>query len=227
MMAVLEVLEQAQGGQLFRKIGELAGIAPSDARRATEALCPPIAARLRDKATDPDEFQRLLDLLEDNEGDLLRNGDLTSAEVREDGAAILMSIYGSDEAARNQARSTAQALLIDKTTMEELQPIAASLVLAVLSKRYRQEEDGGSKEPAAGANSGQATLGDAKPGILSIFIAAVGTAIARAVVNRLLPRRRRRTYGYSRGTYGYRRSRRRRSYRREPRPEDLFRDLLR
>jgi hypothetical protein len=71
-MRVVEELEKAQGGQLFRKLGELAGISPSDAKRALEAMCPPIASRLQARAEQPTAFEQLLNLLEDNESDLLR-----------------------------------------------------------------------------------------------------------------------------------------------------------
>lgn len=225
-MPVIDVIEKAQGGQLFRKLGEIAGLAPSDAKRAVEALCPSIAARLHEKASEVEEFQRLLDLLEDNDSDLLSTGDPAGADIREDGSTILEGLYGSEEAARQEAVATAQALRIDKSAVEQLQPIAASLVLAVLSTRYRQVEtaetaEEANEQTARNSDHGRKDVGR-KSGILGIVFAAIGTAVMRALFNRLMPRRRRRT-SYS---YGSRR-RTRRSKRYQPRLEDLFRDLIR
>jgi hypothetical protein len=225
-MPVIDVLDKAQGGQLFRKLGEFAGLAPSDAKRAVEALCPSIAARLHEKAREADEFQRLLDLLEDNDSDILVNGDPASADVRDDGRTVLTDLYGSQEAALKEAIATAQALRIDKSAVEQLQPIAASLVLAVLSTRYRQVDEAKTEAQidaqAAREVDGARNVASGKGSIIGIVFAAIGAAVVRGLMNRLMPRRRRRT-AYSYGT----RRRTRRSRRYQPRLEDLFRDLMR
>jgi hypothetical protein len=179
-MPFIDVLEKAQGGQLFRRLGEIAGLSPSDAKRAVEALCSPIAARLHEKASEVLEFQRLLDLLEDNDSDLLSTGDPASADIREDGSAVLADLYGSEEEARQEAMATAQALRIDKSAVEQLQPIAAALVLAVLSTRYRQVDEAKTEAPIDAEearevdNASNVTSG--KGGILGIVFAAIGAA---------------------------------------------------
>jgi hypothetical protein len=226
-MRVIEELEKAQGGQLFRKLGELAGISPSDAKRALEAMCPPIAARLQARAAQPTEFEQLLNLLEDNESDLLKEGEPGSDEVKADGLAVLVDLYGSDDAARSEAEMAGRALRIDGPAMQRLQPIAAQLVLALLSERFRKENDTAeAPEAAASEHSAPPAATGAGKSIWGFFIAAVGAAIARAVMNRLLPRRRRRTR-YTYDDYRRRTPRRRRKSTRQPRLEDLFRDLIR
>jgi hypothetical protein len=226
-MRVIEELEKAQGGQLFRKLGELAGISPSDAKRALEAMCPPIAARLQARAAQPTAFEQLLNLLEDNESDLLKEGDPGSDEVKADGLAVLVDLYGSDDAARNEAEMAGRALRVDGPAMQRLQPIAAQLVLALLSERFQKGNE--LEEPPAGTMSQQSAERAATGGgksIWGIVIAAAGAAIARALMNRLLPRRRRRTR-YTYDDYRRRTTRRRRRSTRQPRLEDLFRDLIR
>jgi hypothetical protein len=218
-MSVMSALDQAHEGLLFRKLGELAGLAPSDARKVLDAVCPSIAARLKNKAGDPAAYEELLDLLDDNEGDLITGGDLASAEVAEDGRAVLAEIYGSEERARAEALASARALRIDTGAVEFLYPIAAALVLSILSRRYRNEKEEEKDEPVSQASA--QTGGRDRPGILGLLLAAIGGAILRALVNRLMPRRRRRRPGY-----GRLRPRRRRTRRREPRIEDLFRDLV-
>ena len=226
-MRVIEELEKAQGGQLFRKLGELAGISPSDAKRALEAMCPPIAARLQARATQPAEFEQLLNLLEDNESDLLKEGDPGSDEVKADGLAVLDDLYGSGDAARTEAEMAGRALRIDGPAMQRLQPVAAQLVLSLLSERVQKEKETteAPAETASEHSAEPAATGGGKS-IWGIFIAAAGAAIARAVMNRLLPRRRRRTR-YTYEDYRRRTTRRRRRSTRQPRLEDLFRDLIR
>src|SRR5688500_13268921 len=138
-MSIMNILDEAQGGQLFRKLGEIAGVSPSDARKAIEAFCPTIAARLRTKADDSGAFDELLALLDDNDGDLLTSGDLASRDTIEDGEAVLGQAYGSLEAAGEEATASARALRLDRSAAERLHPIAAALVLALLSRRYAQD----------------------------------------------------------------------------------------
>jgi hypothetical protein len=226
-MRVIEELERAQGGQLFRKLGELAGISPPEAKRALEAMCPPIAARLQARAAQPAEFEQLLNLLEDNDSDLLKEGDPGSDEVKADGLAVLVDLYGSDDAARSEAEMAGRALRIDGQAMQRLQPVAAQLVLALLSERFRKENDiADAPEPAASEHSAQPAATGGGKSIWGFFVAAAGAAITRALMNRLLPRRRRRTrYAYD--DYRGRTTRRRRKSTRQPSLEDLFRDLIR
>jgi hypothetical protein len=226
-MRVVEELERAQGGQLFRKLGELAGISPSDAKRALEAMCPPIAARLQARAAQPAEFEQLLNLLEDNEGDLLKEGDPGSDEVKADGLAVLDDLYGSEDAARSEAEMAGRALRIDGPAMQRLQPVAAQLVLTLLSERFRKDNatEEAPAKPAAENGGEPATAGRGKS-IWGIALAAAGAAITRALMKRFMQRRRRRTR-YTYDDYRRRTPKRRRRSTREPRLEDLFRDLIR
>jgi hypothetical protein len=227
-MSIMSILDEAQGGQLFRKLGGIAGASPSEARTAIEAFCPTIAARLKTKAEDRGAFDELLALLDDNDGDLLTSGDLASRDAMEDGEAVLEQAYGSLEAAREEAAASARALRLDRSAAERLHPIAAALVLALLSRRFAQEtpetsgfEEEGDQGRSSNSESGQRT------GFFQIVFAAIGGAILRSLISRFRPRRRRRAR-YSVSRYASRRSgRSRRTRRREPGLEDLFRELLR
>lgn len=220
-MSVMSELDKAQGGQLYRKLGEIAGLSPTHARQAMEGFCPSIAARLMERSRDREAYETLLALLDDNEDDLTSGGDLAGEDVLEDGRFVLAEIYGSEEQARDQTVATAGALGIEHRAAEKLHPIAAALVLSILSRRYRQQED--NQEQAQASETGSASGGAGRPSIIGIVLAAIGSAIVRALVSQLLPRRRRRT----RAILGRAPSRRRRPRRREPRIEDLFRDLIR
>ncbi len=227
-MTIGEALDAAQGGTLFERLAPIAGLSASDCRKALGGLCPAIAARMQETARDPERFSQLLERLDDDAGDLLIDADPDSRDAQDDGRAVLVSVYGSEEAALDEARATAKALRLDENATLRLLPVAAALVLAVLAKRHKELAG-----PAADAENGAAS--EAPPaalpsgsgrGILSVLVAAIGAGMARAVMNRLSPRRRRRSSyrrsGSSRST-GYSRSRRRR---RQPSLEEMFRDLL-
>jgi hypothetical protein len=169
-------------------------------------------------------------MLEDNEGDLLADGDVGSRDTEEDGRGVLVSAYGSENAARDEARKTAKALRLDENAVLRLMPVAAALVLAVLAKRHKELAGPVLEEviDATGDQSAAQSAGSTRSGggILSVFLAAIGTGIARAIANRFLPRRRRR-YSYPRPRYakskGYSRHRRRT---RQPSVEEIFRGLV-
>jgi hypothetical protein len=228
-MTIGQVLATAQGGSLFQKLAGISGLSESDCRAAMAGIAPAIAARVKETAHDPERFTELLDRLEDNQGDLLADGDLESLDTEEDGNAVLASAYGSPAAAREEAARTARALRLDEAAVHRLMTIAAALVLAILAKRNNELAQS-SAERAAAADDRETTQPGGAPGarggILSVFLAALGAGIARAIANRFLPRRRRR-YGYQRPAY--RRSRRysqpsRR--RRQPTLDEIFRGFI-
>lgn len=227
-MTIGQALERAQGGNLFASLARMIGISASDCRKALEGLCPAIAARLQETGRDPWRFEQLLDMLDDDEGDLLADGDPASRDVDEDGRAVLLSVYGSESAAHEGARATAKALRLDENAVVRLMPVAAALVLAVLAKRQK-ELAGPLREDESEATGAQTTPTTSSTqsggGILSLVVTAIGAGIARAVMNRLRPRRRRR-YTYARPRYGSRTTSRRRRRSRQPSLDEIFRGLI-
>jgi YD repeat-containing protein len=111
--------------------------------------------------------------------------------------------------------------------MQRLQPVAAQLVLALLSERFRKDNatEEAPAKPAADNGGEPAAAGRGKS-IWGIAVAAAGAAITRALMKRFMQRRRRRTR-YTYDDYRRRTPKRRRRSTREPRLEDLFRDLIR
>ena len=229
-MLIVDTLAKAQKGKMVERVAAATGLSPSDARKALEAICPSIAARIHEGAADRRTFDDLLAILDDNQGDLLDDGDVGATDVAQDGEVVLGTAYGSLAAAEDEAQTVARALRLDAGAMAKLAPIAAAIVLAILGRRYKEvagPEDDNASEPEAQAEP--TTIPEPKPqsrGILTTVLVTAGTAAARAIVNRMLPRRRRRTYSYD---YSYVRVRRRRTRRRRSRTptlNDLFRGLL-
>src|SRR5262245_35145283 len=101
-MGLMDILRDAQGGEFFVNAGRAAGIDAAAAEHALRRMGPAIAAKLRERAEDPDAFEGLLDLLEDGEGDVFLDDSnfMDDPEIVSDGEAVLADIYGSTEAAR-------------------------------------------------------------------------------------------------------------------------------
>jgi hypothetical protein len=228
-MTLAEALATAQGGRLFEKLAGISGLTENDCQTAMAGMTSAIAARIREGAHDHRRFAELVAMLEDNGGDLLADGELGSRDTEEDGRTVLASAYGSQEAAREAAVTTARALRLDEAAVQRLMPIAAALVLAILARRHHETSDPSLPQASSDAGAGgtsQRTDATGGRGVLSIFLAALGAAVVRAIASRLSPRRRRR-YGYQRRSHRTsRRSSQRSRRRRQPTLDEIFRGLL-
>ena len=213
-MTMMTILDAAQGGNYFADAEKASGMGAGEAKSSLEKLCSAIAKQLKTKAqNDPEAFEALLDLLEEgsSSSDL---DNLTDSEAIADGMAVLENIYGSPANALAEMKRLAPAL--DDTQCEKISAIAATSVLAMLSRTY--------STPAT-----LAAVSDPAPqsgGILQTIISAVLKGIMQALARQFAPRRRRRR-SYS-DYFGTRRRRttRRRTRARTPSLEDVFGQIL-
>ncbi|WP_162914145.1 DUF937 domain-containing protein [Taklimakanibacter lacteus] len=204
-MGLMDILRGAQGGEFFVNAGQAAGIDAARAERALGRLAPAIAAKLRERAEDPNAFEGLLDLLEDGEGDAFLDDSnfMDDPEIVSDGEAVLAEIYGSAQAARK-----ALAIKADDAAMQRLAAIAASAVLAALARSYRQPQP----QSLVGAQPAQGQ-GEEQGGILSSIIDAVVKGAVQEATRQFGPKRRRRRRSTSSyfGTRKKRKTRRKRT----------------
>jgi hypothetical protein len=203
-MGLMNMLRSAQDGEFFVNAGRMAGIDAAAAERGLARMGPAIAAKLRQRAEDPEAFEGLLDLLEDGEGDAFLDDSnfMDDPEIVSDGEAVLADIYGS-------ARAAQKALSIgaDDAAMQRLAAIAASAVLAALARSYRQPQP----QSLVGAQNEQ-SQNEEQGGILSSVIDAVVKGVVQEATRQFGPKRRRRrsTSSYF-GTRKKRPTRRKRS----------------
>ena len=208
-MTLMNILSQTQGGALYADAGEAAGLPPAEAERVMAALCPVIAHKLKAKsAEDPEMFETLLDLLEDNTA---TEASLTDAEAVEDGQAILADIYGSLNAALAELRKSA-----DGADISKLAPISATSVLAALASARKPVPLTGAM-PAASSG-----------GIIGSIIGSIVTAFVGAIIQglfrkpRAAPAAKRATYTTARRKKAATTTRRRA----KPSIEDIFGSIL-
>jgi Bacterial protein of unknown function (DUF937) len=184
-MAIIDILETAEGGKFFANAAAACGLDEATTRRVSAKVAPAIAQRVKDKSSeDPEAFENLLDMLEDDgEVDLQVEGSLTDQDARNDGAEILNDLYGS--AAETNAVFKGLGGAIDKAALSTLTSINAAAVLAALAASNAQTLSGGASQVADTSSSG---------GFFSVLIAAVLKAFMQSAQRQLAPKRRRRRY---------------------------------
>ena len=211
-MEILDIIASAQGGALVTHLAAAAGVDQETARAALDRLVPEIARRIAEKATDPDEYEHLLGVVDDSEADdyLDNPRTLLSRSATKDGEDILAYLYGSLDAARREAARIGAPPGMKKPTFEALMTFAAALVLAAMTRRSKTLA-----MPAAGL------VGGAGGGIASVLIGAVVKGLVDGMKRALVPRRRRTRISRRRSSS----SRRKRSSR-TPSLNDILGDLV-
>jgi hypothetical protein len=212
-MSFLNLLAGAESGGIANAAAAVAGISAAEAEQGISAMSPVIARQLKAKAeADPEAFEDLLDLLEDNGNDVDADA-IAGPEAVSDGNAILTDIYGSRNAAITEMRNAAGD--IPETALAKLAAISATAVLASLARSHS------GAMPLAGA---QAAAGNGG-GLLGTIVQAVIQGAVQGAARQLAPkRRRRRSYG------SYFGARKRRTARKRRRTginlDSIFREIL-
>jgi len=155
-MELIDLLQQAHGGNSYRAIGEQFGLDENQTAAAVKELAPVIAAGVRrNMAQSPDNVVSLVQALQKgNHGQYLDNADAVQfGNVADDGNAILGHIFGSKDVSRQVAMQAAGSSGIGSSIMKQLLPVIASMVIGSLTKKMT----GGGAAPAPRGGGG---LGD-------------------------------------------------------------------
>jgi hypothetical protein len=213
-MSFLNLLTGGESGAIAEAAAAAAGVSAAEAEQCISAMSPDIARQLKAKAeADPEAFEDLLDLLEDNGNDVDADA-IAGPEAVSDGNAILTDIYGSRNAAITEMRKAAGD--ISESALTKLAAISATAVLASLARSHS------GAMPLAGA---QTAAGDGGGGLLGTIVQAVIQGAVQGAARQLAPkRRRRRSYGSYFGTRKRRTTRKRR--RTGINLDSIFRDIL-
>jgi hypothetical protein len=212
-MSILDILETAEGGKFFANAAKACGLDEATAKKISAKLAPTIAQRVKDKsAEDPEAFESLLDMLEDDGAvDLNEEGSLTDQDAQSDGAQILNDLYGS--AAETNAVFKGFGGGIDKAALSTLTSINAAAVLAALASLNASKLSDGASQAADTSGGG---------GFFSVLIAALMKAFLQSAQRQLAPKRRRRRYT----SYYGRRAPVRRRRKRSVGLDDVFKEIL-
>jgi hypothetical protein len=140
-MSLMTLIAAGQQGLLIQTVGGVIGVDEAVARVALERLSGAIARRLSERAADPVEQAILLDVIA--RGGFQRYLDepraLFGRDAVRDGEAMLAYVYGSVEAARDDARAIGPPAGLDGEVFARLMTLAASLLLAAMARRREEQ----------------------------------------------------------------------------------------
>lgn len=137
-MELIDLLQQAHGGNGLKAIGEQFGLDDNQTASAVQQLAPVIAAGLRrNMAQSPDNVVSLLEALnKGNHEEYVDNVDAVQfGNVSGDGNAILGHIFGSKDVSREVALRAAGSSGIGSSILKKLMPVIASMVLGSVTKK--------------------------------------------------------------------------------------------
>lgn len=141
-MSLMALMAAGQQGLLIQTVGGLVGVEEPVAARALERLSRTIARRLSARvAVEPAEHEVLLDVVA--RGDFERYLDdpraLFGRQAVRDGEDLLAYVYGSVDAAREEAKAVGPPRGLDRDVFARLMTLAASLVLAAMARKMEQQ----------------------------------------------------------------------------------------
>ena len=137
MNPILDVLMNAAGGGAVENVGQRFGLSPQQTSSALGQLVPALMAGLQRNTAQPGGMEALLGALTqgNHERYLDRPEALTEDTTTQEGNAILGHIFGSKEVSRQVAGQAAAQTGIGADILKQMLPVAATMVMAGLSKQ--------------------------------------------------------------------------------------------
>lgn len=137
---LLDMIMQAQGGQIAQSAGNQLGLNAKQSQSAIAALLPAISSALKQNTASPQGLQGLLGALQGNDhGRYMDTPDVYShSATRDEGNAILGHLFGSKEVSRAVASSAAKQSGIGADVLKKMLPMVATMAMGSLSKQTQQ-----------------------------------------------------------------------------------------
>lgn len=137
MLPLFDMLANAQNGQAFAEMARQYGLSQTQVEQAMAALMPAFSQGLRRNASDPYGIGAFLSAM--STGQHARYFEDASAafsqSVVEEGNGILGHLFGSKELSRAVASQAAQATGIAETTLRQMLPALAAMIMGGLFKQ--------------------------------------------------------------------------------------------
>ncbi len=137
---LLDMIMQAQGGQVAQNAGSQLGLNPKQSQQAISALLPAISSALKNNTNNPQGLQSLLGALQGGQHEqYLDQPDIyAQPQTRDAGNAILGKLFGSKEVSRAVAGRAAEQTGIGADVLKKMLPMVATMAMGSLSKQTRQ-----------------------------------------------------------------------------------------
>ncbi len=137
---LLDMIMQAQGGQVAQNAGSQLGLNDAQSQQAIAALLPAISSALKNNTGNPQGLQSLLGALQGGQHEqYLDQADIyAKPQTRNAGNAILGKLFGSKEVSRAVAGRAAEQTGIGADVLKKMLPMVATMAMGSLSKQTRQ-----------------------------------------------------------------------------------------
>ncbi len=141
-MNILQMLEQAQGGNAISNLGRQFGLDDNQASSAVKALLPALSSGLKRNAASPQGLEALLTAVQSgaHERYLDTPDALNEPAARDEGNAILGHLLGHKDVSRAAAAQAAAQTGIDSGILKQMLPLLAGMAMGGVAKQTRQPD---------------------------------------------------------------------------------------
>lgn len=137
-MDITDLIATEQGSRALEALSQRFNLTPDQTRAAIDQLAPAVMSGMRNETASPQGLQGLLGALV--KGDHGRYLDGDEAGMVDDGNGILAHIFGSKDVSRGVAAEVARETGLGDTTMKQMLPMVASLVMGALGKNLMGDQ---------------------------------------------------------------------------------------
>ena len=166
-MNLNDIIQAAQGGQGVANLGGQFGLTPEQSQAAVQALLPAFSTALQKITSDPSSLAGVVGHLVSG----LHQGSFTGSDpnaATANGGDALNQIFGNSQIASQLAAHASRATGVDASTIEQMMPGLASMLLGGLAHSLTAKGLGGALGQLASATQAQA--GQAQSGGLGGLI---------------------------------------------------------
>ena len=137
MLNLLEIIQNAQGGNAYSNLANQFGIAPEQAQQAVESMLPALSMGLQQQAQTLEGWQNILGSLGQAQNSAQffdSDGDGIPDYLEQEGQNAVGAVFGDPQVAEGVATQAAQFAGLPASLMQQMLPVIASMVLGGLFK---------------------------------------------------------------------------------------------
>lgn len=170
-MSLLNILQQAQGGQGMGQLARQFGLDEAQVNGLAEMLAPTIAKGAQKRAEQPGGMEAMLTQMRgENQGRYLDDaGAAATPEAQVEGEQFLEQIFGSREATQQVGQAAAERSGVEPSIMDQLMPAIAAMMQGGMQRQVPDSSldsmlsglspDSAPSAPAGGGSSGGGLMG--------------------------------------------------------------------
>jgi hypothetical protein len=141
-MNLNDIIQAAQGGQGVTNLASQFGIPPAQAQAAVQAMMPAFSSALQKATSDPSSLAGVVSHLASG----VHAGSFTGSDpaaATANGGAALSQIFGSSQVAAQIATRAGSATGVDPSTIQQMMPAVASMLMGGLAHTMTAQGYGG------------------------------------------------------------------------------------